>query len=134
MNRFTLQLEALSGRDMPSAGWAQGLGHAGEPVVEIQQTGGLAGGIEGAIERVRLAGGAAGGVVGSGGAAGGIVMGGLNGGVVLGSPGDPSTPIDVDSFRSIGEEIPSFMAVVQASRSTGEEIPSFMSIGEEIPT
>lgn len=141
MNRFSLQLEALGGRDMPSAGWAFDVVSGGEPVVETQRIGSLAGGVEGTVG---VAGGALGGVT-MGGARGGIVdlLGGASGGVLgdrmrLGGPDDSFAAIDVDgsvgiSTHHIGEEIP------QSARSKGEEIPSFMSAGvidpgEEIPT
>ncbi len=156
MKRFNLQLEALSGRDMPSAGFAFDVLGGSEPVADIQRDGGLAGGIEGGLE-VDVAGGLrggvvlggltggvvgsgglnggvvlgglTGGVVGSGGLNGGVVLGGAAGGVVLGSPDDLFAPINVDG------------TVETNARSVGEEIPSFQapelakgSKGEEIPS
>jgi len=135
MNRFSLQLEALGGRDMPSAGWAFDAIGGGESVVEVQRNGGLAGGIEGAVE---LTGGALGGVT-MGGARGGIVelLGALPGGVTADRM--RSDAVEIAGGLSGGVVLGSTEEIPQSARSKGEEIPSFMSAGvidpgEEIPT
>jgi hypothetical protein len=148
MNGFTLRLENLDGRDMPSATWAAGLVSESAAVhvaemdqVSVQRNGGLSGGIEGtnrsdgavilgglagSIEGTYrsdgavVAGGLTGGVVGSGGLTGGVVLGGAGGGVTA----DRFAPIDVDGSSS----------VELSQIRVGEEIPTRGSKGEEIPT